>query len=550
MNMDRKKWAALLSALLLVSGISLGSASAETTFSEEKYQELKEETTDLSDRAIVRGSDFKVKNGSGAITNYKSKTISVDKSFTTHLPLIVLETPESRPQELHYWDKEKEAYVRFEGVEPYADGTLTLIDNESGYNHLEDEPSKESQMRIRMRGNSSMRYDKHQYLIKLEHEDGSKNKMNLLGMGKESDWILNISMIDKALMRNKLALDTAAQILPNIPDAKYCEVLWKDGDTYTYEGVYLLMEPVEVSENRVQVMDQAANLPFMPALLRRDRIKEDGVFLQNTASWNKTYYGYLEVLYPKEEDIMPGNLEKLNAQIETFEQTLLSDDPEVFIQYRDLINIDSFIDYFLINEFFGNYDAGNNSTYFYIDRNGKITMGPVWDFDGAMDNWHQEAANTEVMSFLWAPWFCDMIKDSEFIRLLDKRFQELREGPLSDENIHNLMISYLEEMGPAADREYARYGYYYTSDNLSPAEDGTDRNVDSLWEEAERVMKNLHDHGEYMEEHLRDQVYLSDTSITEPLISNTWSELVSMDFLPVLFVGVFLISIVLIQRGV
>lgn len=549
MMADRKKWALLLSAILLGSGIFLGSSKPDP-YDHTRYQELKEETTDLSDQAIQRDEDFSVASGSGANTSYKGKTMTVDESFTTHLPLVVLETPEQRPQELHYWDKEQGKYVEFEDVEPYVEGTISLINNEEGYNHPTDSPEKESKMKIRMRGNSSMRYDKHQYLIKLLHEDGSKNKMNLLGMGKESDWILNISLIDKSLMRNKLAYDSASEIMPNVSDSRYCEVIWKENDTYHYEGVYMLVEPVEVSENRVDVMEQAANLPFMPALLRRDRLKDEGVFIQNTASWDNTYYGFLEVLYPKEEDILPGNLEKLNAQIETFEQTLLSENPEEFIKYRDMINMDTFVDYFLINEFFGNYDAGNNSTYIYIDRNGRISMGPVWDYDGAMDNWFQEANYNEAAPMANVPWFSEMVRDPEFIRLLDERFQELRKGVFSDESMAQYCASYLEELGPAADRDYARWGYFYTSENLNPHPDGTSRNIDSHYEEIERLLKNLSDHGDWMENHLRDLVYLSDSSISDPIISNTWSQLMDTDFLPVLFVGVFFISIFLIQRGV
>lgn len=545
-----RNWTALICASLFGAGLFFSTFSVRAQRSQERYEALKAETTDLSSQAIQRGEDFTT-NKNGYITSNKDKQIEVDETFTTHLPLIVIETPKGRPEELHYYDKEQKDYVLREGIERYKQGRISLIHKESGYNSPLDEPEKESSMRIRMRGNSSMLFDKHQYLIKLTHEDGTDNKVNLLGMGKESDWILNISMIDKSLMRNKLSYDLSSQILPGVSDSQYCEVLWKEGDTYTYEGVYLLIEPVEVSKNRVQVTEQRANQPFLPALMRRDRMQDDAVILGNTASADGTYYGAIEVLYPKKEEILPGKLDLLNEQIETFEQTLLSEDPDTFIRYREMVNIDSFVDYFLINEFFGNYDAGNNSTYFYIDSNGKITMGPVWDFDGAMDNWTVQASNNHSTAMNTAPWFSELVRDPEFVRLLSERFVELRRKLLSDEKIEEQIVKYVNELGPAIERDYARWGYFYTSENLEPKNDGSSRNVSSFEEEALRLQNNLKEHGDWLEENLMNMtaVYQTDLSISEPIISNSWAELVKNDLLPVLFLAAFISSIILIQRG-
>lgn len=280
-------------------------------------------------------------------------------------------------------------------------------------------------------------------------------------------------------------------------------------------------------------------------------MQDDAVILGNTASADGTYYGAIEVLYPKKEEILPGKLDLLNEQIETFEQTLLSEDPDTFIRYREMVNIDSFVDYFLINEFFGNYDAGNNSTYFYIDSNGKITMGPVWDFDGAMDNWTVQASNNHSTAMNTAPWFSELVRDPEFVRLLSERFVELRRKLLSDEKIEEQIVKYVNELGPAIERDYARWGYFYTSENLEPKNDGSSRNVSSFEEEALRLQNNLKEHGDWLEENLMNMtaVYQTDLSISEPIISNSWAELVKNDLLPVLFLAAFISSIILIQRG-
>lgn len=543
-----KLWTSLTAALLLTGGIFFSQAGVYQNRND--YEHLKAVTTNLEDQAIEAGADLQKLNHSGTKTSYQDKTITVDETFTTNLPLIVIDTDGNRPDELHAYDKEQGKFVNLEGVTKYVYGSIQLINNDSGINSISDSPEKSSKMRIRKRGNSSMLYDKHQYLVKLIHEDETKNKMNLLGMGKESDWILSVSMMDKSLMRNKLAYETAKKIYPFTSDSRYCEVVWKDADQYSYEGVYMLVEPVEVSDNRVQVAEQRANLPFVPALFRRDRLDQEGLFLNNTASKDGTYYGAIEVMYPPVEQLSDSAIQQLNDQIEEFEQALLSDDPDVYFTYRDMINIESFLDYYLLNEFFGNYDAGNNSTYFYIDQNGKITMGPVWDFDGAMDNWDEQEAepNTTVMET--APWFGELIRDKEFVRLLSERFKVLRNTVLSDESIARELSSYKAELGPSLDRDWARYSYFYKSNFLKKkANTSLDRNTYNYESEIERIQDYLKKHGDWMTENLETLNWKSDESLDRPYENNTWASMVKMDLLPILFVGIFLISIVLIQRG-
>ena len=46
----------------------------------------------------------------------------------------------------------------------------------------------------------------------------------------------------------------------------------------------------------------------------------------------------------------------------------------------------SFVDYFILNEFTCNYDAGWLSTYVYKDIGGKYKM-VLWDFNSSCDNY-------------------------------------------------------------------------------------------------------------------------------------------------------------------
>jgi len=49
--------------------------------------------------------------------------------------------------------------------------------------------------------------------------------------------------------------------------------------------------------------------------------------------------------------------------------------------YIDYIDLNSFIDFFIINEITSNVDGYRLSTYLHKDRNEKLKMGPIWDLN-------------------------------------------------------------------------------------------------------------------------------------------------------------------------
>ena len=49
--------------------------------------------------------------------------------------------------------------------------------------------------------------------------------------------------------------------------------------------------------------------------------------------------------------------------------------------YPSVIDIPSFIDFMILNEFSANVDGYQFSTFFHKERNGKLRAGPIWDFN-------------------------------------------------------------------------------------------------------------------------------------------------------------------------
>ena len=128
--------------------------------------------------------------------------------------------------------------------------------------------------------------------------------------------------------------------------------------------------------------------------------------------------------------------------------------------------MESFCDYFIINEYLTSYDAGLHSTYFYKDIGGKIKMGPVWDFDGALDNGSHTLTDYNYIVMKQRPWFECMIQDPVFVNKLCDRYKELRKGILSDENVKEKATEGLKFLGNAIERDSVRWGTEYEASSL------------------------------------------------------------------------------------
>lgn len=471
----------------------------------------------------------------------------VDSSFTSHLPIVILDmNGEEPPIHMKFvTDDNGQHMIAIDGVEPYISGTMTLLSSENSLNHLGDEPQLVSKMRIKRRGNSSLLYEKAQYMVKLETESGQNNDVNVLGMGYEHEWILNGSMYDKSMIRNYLSYSIASEVLPYTPDSKICEVLIKKGDSYYYQGVYLLMESISQGPDRVDIADFSSSEPYNSYLVRRDRYDADAITLDTYANRNGLSSEYMSLLYPTKREVTQGMLDYVQCDLNKIEQVLYSDSPEVFSTYSTLIDVDSFVDYFLTNEFLINYDAGNNSTYFYKNLGGKLCMGPVWDYDGAMDNYQFEPIDTDHLAFYTKPWFQQLCQDLNFVEALEKRYAELRRSTFSWDHINGKIDEIIAYLGGAQEREWARWGHWYCTENKYSLQDYVTEDGDVLYrnavrfeDEIYRLKSALHDHGEAIPGAL-EALEVSCTTDTGASSWRAWLLLLAaaVFFIPAYYVG-------------
>lgn len=186
-----------------------------------KYQEVDKKEDRIWHHELAAGADPTL--GSDTIP----EDYMVDESFTSHLPLVIIDTGGEEIVNYKYYDKETDAMLYPEGVDVYTKIQISVIDNQNSVNRIGEQPAITSSGKIKVRGNHSALLPKHQYRIKLLDEEGEKSGQPLLGMEASDDWILNGTQTDRSYLRTYLAMNLMGEMRPYTPDLRYCEVIIK-----------------------------------------------------------------------------------------------------------------------------------------------------------------------------------------------------------------------------------------------------------------------------------------------------------------------------------
>ena len=389
---------------------------------------------------------------------------TLNSRFSTELPLVVLELDGELPDYKSFKDGQEQVLSE----DAYTTGRMTLIDGGPGVrNTLSDAPTAQSDIRLKRRGHTSYSYDKKQFLIEALDSAGESRSMEVLGLGEGETWVLSVSMADKSMLRNYLPYRVAAEFMDDAPDCRYCEVVLRQDGVDTYQGVYLMIEAVAQGADRIDIQPNKRNKSYTSYIVRRDRFTNFDTMLETYGRKNGLDPEWIGVKSPNPARQTPAVLDFITEDFSKTERVLYSQEEALFKTYDRYIDVDSFVDYFLLNEFFGNYDAGNHSTYLYKEIGGKLHIGPVWDFDQAMNNYFAGEMDPSVMAFQEKPLFRQLVKDRTFLDRLCRRYSQLRETSLSYDHIVTLMEQTTAYLVNARQREWYRWVANYTDDSYS-----------------------------------------------------------------------------------
>ena len=255
------------------------------------------------------------------------------------------------------------------------------------------------------------------------------------------------------------------------PNVRFCELIL-NGE---YKGVYLLCETITAGTEgaRLNLTVDKKDNTFNGYCIRLDRIDDDDT--QNITPFTKyTIRTKLQqsIVYPGRANMTDELQTAIKDDFSAFEKSLYSYDfDNKKYGYDELIDVQSFVDYFIINEFSCNYDAGWLSTYMYKDLDGKFRMC-VWDFNSAFDGYQESFMPADHFEMQNCLWYFMLFKDEDFTDRIISRYRELRKTYLSDEYLNNYIDETIAYLGDAIDRNYEVWGYTFGEeyDLFTPAD--------------------------------------------------------------------------------
>ena len=421
----------------------------------------------------------------------------------THLPLVIIDTGgEEIPgvPVTGQYDGDEPVTLTSSG-ESMLPVKVSVLDDDTHNHHPSDAPDLESEALIRVRGNSSRYFDKKSYLLRFTDTDGSYADHAVMGMEAHYEWALYGPYLDKSLIRNYMWYNIAGEIMDYAPNVRFCEVII-NGE---YQGLYLMMETITNGEDsRVNVSEPIENTTATGYVLRMDRGSNTAVKNIN----NFTYYTYridrlhdimINIVYPRSGDLTQEMADAIEQELSDFEKVIYSYDYDSYLYgYQTWIDVDSFVDYFILNEFTTNYDAGTLSTYLYKDISGKYKLC-IWDFNSACDNYVLPTTSPQHFEMQDTVWYFMLTKDEAFVERIINRYHMLRKHWLSDEYIEHYIDETIAYLGDAVDRNFEVWGY--TFEEYQPLEP-EERNPGSYEEAVEQLKEFCFERGAWMDENI------------------------------------------------
>jgi hypothetical protein len=300
--------------------------------------------------------------------------------------------------------------------ETYVSGTFAMTRSQA-YKESYEVSTKD--MGIRLRGNSTSMPNKKPYRIKFN------SKQSLFGMAACKSWVLLAEHYDETYLRNSTAFYLGSQLsgLKFTPRFYHVEVYLNN----KYIGLYVLTDQVQVDKSRVDIVESTdADTGYLMYWDSR-AAEEPGA---------KKDVTYIDSIGPTLIEFKSP--EQLTTAQRAFIGNYLTAAYEVVRtssnNYGDYIDVDSAIDYIIVNEIFKTQDIGAYSVYMYKPQGGKLFFGPLWDFDlssgnvnysdrGLPNYWFTMMANRNQ-------WLRGLMKNQDFRVKFQNRWNEIREDIL------------------------------------------------------------------------------------------------------------------------
>ena len=236
---------------------------------------------------------------------------------------------------------------------------------------------------------------------------------------------------DYSLSKDALAFKLGASLGTDnyVPSYHYVEV-YING---SYNGLYLLTEQINENSERTNIKyDFTENDTSVPFLIEVDSYAEEDGSVLGVDYFKIGDLNY-SVKYPdSSERYTKEQFEYIESYVKKVNSLAYSKNVDLD-ELSKYVDLESFIDYYIIQEIMAQADIAYKSVYMYKSIDGKLTMGPLWDYDWSLDGpslfyWiGYEFKEDEYVSN--GTWFYALLNNSQKFRdAVKMRWSEIEES--------------------------------------------------------------------------------------------------------------------------
>lgn len=349
--------------------------------------------------------------------------------------------------------------------------------------------AQEWPIKVRVRGNFSASHENKPYRFKID--DGKSHRLfkgskKYESLAKAKKWTLINNFGDKTLIRNNVAYEVSHRV--GMKFSPYCRNvdLLLNGE---YRGTYQLTDWVGIDPNRINITEMMPSDTEGDLLTGGYLFEMNGYATQDPVHFTSGYGNPVTIHEPEDGDIQPEQFNYITSYFNEMENRLFGKNyTSETLGYRTHLDTESFLKYFLANEFSGNTDMFWQ-VYMWKERmDPLIYTGPVWDNDLSLDNDYNVYPGNERDEWTykvrcagrWKNVMDRVLSDPAAWEQLRSIWAELRDaGRFEPEDIAGYVDSLRAEVNASQRLNFIRWPYLLQKVHCNPKVWGTwDAEVD------------------------------------------------------------------------
>ena len=358
---------------------------------------------------------------------------------------------------------------------------------------------------FRVRGNYSASHENKAFRMK--YNDGKSHHV-MRGSKNESPtkakkWVLINSYRDKTLMRNPVAWMMSRRGERDFTPWFQVVDLVVNGD---YRGTYTLADAVSVDAKRINITEMLDTDIDEESITGGYLIESDNNYSRETYHFLSGHGNQMSVHEPDEDVMQPEQFNYIRNTWNSMENVLFgSNYTDRESGLRSVLDMETFLKWFLISEFNGNTDMICQVFHYKERDDDHFYTGPIWDADLALENDQTTYPANERMDWTYkvrqagnyGQLVSRVLSDPSVFANLQELWAKLRKkGNFEPEDVAADVDSLRNEVRASANLNFIRWPYLNQWLSLNPAVPGS-------WEaEVDRVRDFVRDRVAWMDEML------------------------------------------------